>query len=234
MDNLGSVLEFNSLCDKVYEYLRDQIMTGQLTPNTKLPENELASVLQVSRAPIREALNLLVNDGFVVRVPRHGAIVAPVTRKEIDENWELRILLEPFATRSACGLIPREDLLSVRDYINQTMSTNDFHMYMNSDYKIHSLIYQYVPNSQFQKILDNTMLSSMRYRFFTENNAPTSSEIILAVCHEHLSILEALLETDKEKAYERMLNHTSQSYARISRQLSELGEGNQIFSEKGS
>lgn len=101
MDNLGSVLELNSLCDKVYEYLRDQIMTGQLTPNTKLPENELASVLQVSRAPIREALNLLVNDGFVVRVPRHGAIVAPVTRKEIDENWELRILLEPFATRSA-------------------------------------------------------------------------------------------------------------------------------------
>ena len=50
MDNLGSVLELNSLCDKVYEYLRDQIMTGQLTPNTKLPENELASVRQVYKA----------------------------------------------------------------------------------------------------------------------------------------------------------------------------------------
>ena len=207
-------------------------MTGQLTPNTKLPENELASALQVSRAPIREALNLLVNDGFVVRVPRHGAIVAPVTRKEIDENWELRILLEPYAARSACGLIPREELLSVRDYISQTMASNDFHMYMNSDYRIHSLIYQYVPNSQFQKILNNTMLSSMRYRFFTENNAPTSSEIILAVCNEHLSILDALLETDREKAYARMLEHTRQSYAHISRQLSDLGENNSLFPSK--
>ncbi len=224
MDNRGAVLELNSLCDKVYEYLRDQIMTGQLTPNTKLPENELAAVLQVSRAPIREALNLLVNDGFVVRVPRHGAIVAPVTRKEIDDNWELRILLEPHAARSACGLIPKDELLSVRNYICETMESDDFHMYMNSDYRIHSLIYQYVPNFQFQKLLNNTMLSSMRYRFFTENNAPTSSEIILAVCTEHLSVIDALLETDSEKAFQQMLNHTNQSYSRILHQLSDLGD----------
>ena len=222
MDNHGAVLELNSLCDKVYEYLRDQIMTGQLTPNTKLPENELSAVLQVSRAPIREALNLLVNDGFVVRVPRHGAIVAPVTRKEIDDNWELRILLEPYAARSACGLIPKDELLAVQNYIRETMESDDFHMYMNSDYRIHSLIYQYVPNTQFQKLLNNTMLSSMRYRFFTENNAPTSSEIIFAVCTEHLSVIDALLEADSEKAFQQMLNHTTQSYNRIVHQLSDL------------
>ena len=97
-------------------------------------------------------------------------------------------------------------------------------MYMNSDYRIHSLIYQYVPNFQFQKLLNNTMLSSMRYRFFTENNAPTSSEIILAVCTEHLSVIDALLETDSEKAFQQMLNHTNQSYSRILHQLSDLGD----------
>ena len=71
---------------------------------------------------------------------------------------------------------------------------------------------------------ENTMLCSMRYRFFTENNAPTSSEIILAVCTEHLSVIDALLETDSEKAFQQMLNHTNQSYSRILHQLSDLGD----------
>ena len=89
MDNFACTFDKNSLCDKVYEFLRNQIMSGKLLPETRLPETELAASMQVSRAPVREALNMLCNDGFVVKVPRHGAIVAPVTRKEVEDNWEL-------------------------------------------------------------------------------------------------------------------------------------------------
>lgn len=219
MDNTELLFDKNSLGDKVYEYLRNQIMSGKLPPNSRLPENELASSLQVSRAPIREALNMLVNDGFVIRVPRHGAIVAPVTRKEIDENWEMRILLEPYAAKTACTLIPTEDISSVRKYIMDTVESNDFNMYMDSDYSLHQLIYQYVPNLQLQKILNIVMLSSRRYRFYTENNAPTSSEIIKVVCEEHLNILDALLSGDSDLAFDAMKKHTEGSYQRISLQL---------------
>lgn len=219
MDNTELLFDKNSLCEKVYEYLRNQIMSGKLPPNYRLPENELASNLQVSRAPIREALNMLVNDGFVIRVPRHGAVVAPVTRKEIDENWELRILLEPYAAKTACTLIPTEEIESVRKYIADTIVSNDFNMYMDSDYCLHQLIYQYVPNLQLQKFLNTVMLSSRRYRFYTENNAPTSAEIIKAVCEEHLSILDALLSGDSDLAFDSMKKHTEKSYQRISLQL---------------
>ena len=142
MEKGGLLFDTDSLSNKVYDYLRGQIMSGKLAPNSKLPEVELASSLQVSRAPVREALNMLVSDGFVVRVPRHGAVVAPVTRKEIDENWELRQLLEPYGARAACGLIPRDELESVKKYVEDTLSSNDFNEYMDSDYALHSIIYQ--------------------------------------------------------------------------------------------
>lgn len=219
MDNLNFPFEKSSLCDKVYEFLRDQIMSGKLPPDTKLPENDLADNLQVSRAPIREALNMLVNDGFVIRVPRRGAVVAPVTRKEIDENWEIRKLLEPYAAKAACDHIPNFELDSLKKHILNTMATMDFNMYMDSDRRIHSIIYQYVPNSQLQKFLKQTLFSSLRYRYYTENNAPTSAEIINLVCQEHLSLVDSLLTGDPDKAYRAMLVHTERSYQRISKQL---------------
>lgn len=221
MDNKNSLFEVDSLSDKVYKYLRDEIMSGKIAPNTRLLENDLAASMQVSRAPVREALNMLVNSGFVVRIPRHGAVVAPVTRKEIDENWELRILIEPYAAKSACGLIPKEELLSIEQYIMDTMAAGDFNKYMDSDYRTHSIIYQYVPNSQLQKFLDQTMLSSLRYRYYTENNNPTSADIIVAVCHEHLTVVNALLEGNPDKAFEAMLSHTELSYQRIAAQLAD-------------
>lgn len=213
------ILEKVSLSDKVYDILRTQIMSGELAPNTRLPENDIADKLQISRAPVREALTMLVNDGFIIRVPRHGAIVAPVTEKEIHENWDLRILLEPYGAKSACGHIPEKELLRVREIIENALKTCDFNEYMRSDYSTHSIIYTYVPNSQLQKLLIQTMNSSMRYRYYTENNLPTSSKVISAVCQEHLDLIDTLLKRDENEAYDAMLKHTKASYERIKKQL---------------
>ncbi len=215
-----SLFENSSLSNRVYDYLRVQIMSGELAPNTRLPENDLADKLQISRAPVREALTMLVNDGFVVRVPRRGAIVAPVTEKEIHENWELRILIEPYAAQSACGLVPLENIVPIRELILKTLQTLNFNEYMMSDYNTHSIIYSYITNSQLQKVLIQTMNSSMRYRYFTENSSPTPSKIITTVCQEHLDLLDTLLEGDKNMAFDAMLKHTKASYERIKNQLS--------------
>jgi len=219
LDSRDILFEQVSLGNKVYEYLRNQIVSGEFPPDTRLPENELAAKLQVSRVPVREALNMLISDGFVVRIPRHGAVVAPVTRKEIDENWETRILLEPYAAKLACGNIPNFELNAVKKQIVNTMLCMDFNMYMDSDHRIHSVIYQYVPNTLIRKFLSQIMLSSMRYRYYTENNLPTSEEVINSVCQEHLDLVDALLSEDKEKAYQAMLSHTQQSYQRILKQM---------------
>lgn len=219
MENLTYSFDKNSLGDKVYEYLRSQIMSGKLLPETRLPETELAASMQVSRAPVREALNMLCNDGFVVKVPRHGAMVAPVTRKEVEDNWELRELIEPYAAREACGNIPKEELLEIRKLIVDTAIAESHDMYMDSDYKTHSIIYQYVHNAQLQNVLKQAMLNSMRYRFYAENNHPTYDSITKAVCDEHLALVDALLEGNAELAFEHMHNHIEKGHLRFEEQF---------------
>ncbi len=219
MENLTYSFDRNSLGDKVYEYLRSQIMSGRLLPETRLPETELAASLQVSRAPVREALNMLCNDGFVVKVPRHGAMVAPVTRKEVEDNWELRELIEPYAAREACGNIPKEELLEIRKLIVDTAIAESHDMYMDSDYRTHSIIYQYVHNTQLQNVLKQAMLNSMRYRFYAENNHPTYDSITKTVCDEHLALVDALLEGNAELAFELMRTHIEKGHLRFEEQF---------------
>lgn len=219
MDNLTCSFDKNSLGDKVYEFLRNQIMSGKLLPETRLPETELAASMNVSRAPVREALNMLCNDGFVVKVPRHGAIVAPVTRKEVEDNWELRELIEPYAARAACGLIPREELQRVRKLIADTADEGNHDMYMDSDYETHSVIYRYVANTQLQNVLKQAMLNSMRYRFYAESNHPTYESVTRTVCDEHLAVVDALLDGNPELAYENMRRHIEKGHARFEEQF---------------
>ena len=82
-----------SLKEMVYENLRNQIITGKLAPGMRLPEEELSRAMNISRAPIREALNMLHRDGFATIIPRRGAIVSLITPEDIRDNWEMRELL---------------------------------------------------------------------------------------------------------------------------------------------
>jgi DNA-binding GntR family transcriptional regulator len=87
--------------DQVATFLRGEIYTGTLKPGERLLEVELGNQLEVSRAPIREALLILQRDGLVSMRPHRGATVAMFTDDDILEIYELRRLLDPVAARAA-------------------------------------------------------------------------------------------------------------------------------------
>ena len=76
----GSANDRKSLRQHAYEEIRRQIVDLRLAPGSRLVERDLAAELDVSRIPLREALQLLQQDGLVVLVPRQGAIVSPFSR----------------------------------------------------------------------------------------------------------------------------------------------------------
>jgi len=90
----------SNLTDSVYDQLRSAIVRGQLRPNERLVEAELAERLQVSRTPIREGLQRLAADGLVVS-RRRGWIVYEHTIDQIRDIYETRAALEGFAARLA-------------------------------------------------------------------------------------------------------------------------------------
>lgn len=85
----------------VYQKLSNEIFSGRLLPGQRLRERELSEQFGVSRIPVREAIHRLEQDGFLVTAPRRGAVVRRLTLKDVDELFDLRVLLESFAAARA-------------------------------------------------------------------------------------------------------------------------------------
>jgi DNA-binding GntR family transcriptional regulator len=85
----------------VAHVLRNAILEGRLKPGSQLRETHLAADLGVSRAPLREALGLLAEEGLIEKIPYRGAFVAEVSQESIAEIASLRKRLEPYAIELA-------------------------------------------------------------------------------------------------------------------------------------
>ena len=92
-----------SASDLVYAELRRRLMSGAFLPGERLREEHIASELDVSRTPVRSAIERLIDDGLVAREERRGAVVLGWSDRDITEAFELRLLLEPYAARSAAN-----------------------------------------------------------------------------------------------------------------------------------
>lgn len=82
------------ITDEVYHILRRRIMKGQLPPNAKIKELDVAAELGVSRTPVRSALQRLITDGLLQQGRKRGAVTISWTDRDVSEIFELRIALE--------------------------------------------------------------------------------------------------------------------------------------------
>src|SRR6476659_4379445 len=106
------------LADQAYEILRDRILSRELLPGQRLSVPELAREMELSRSPVREAVQRLVNQGLGTERPRQGAVVAVADLHEINDLYEVRAVLEGLSaalatTAAGPGLVAElEDLLA--------------------------------------------------------------------------------------------------------------------------
>lgn len=87
-----------TLQEKAYEAIKDSIMRNDFLPGQPLSVDELARDLGVSPTPVREALTRLSGDGLVERARNKIACVAEITEDDVHQTYEVRKLLEPYAT----------------------------------------------------------------------------------------------------------------------------------------
>jgi DNA-binding GntR family transcriptional regulator len=93
-----------SLVEMTSRRLRAEILSGELAPGQRLVEEQIRQRFAISRAPLREALRLLANEGLVEHLPRRGARVTELSDTDIDELFGLRALLERYAVSQAFPL----------------------------------------------------------------------------------------------------------------------------------
>ena len=102
------------LTEQVYERMLEAICSGELEPEMRLTQQELAESLNVSRQPVLQALRMLRKDGFVIDAGRRGLMVAPLEARVIEQTYQVRAVLDGLAAREAALRKVRlpEDLIS--------------------------------------------------------------------------------------------------------------------------
>jgi len=97
--------------DDAYLQIRRDIISCQLPPGVRFTEAEVMDRYQIGKATCRNALLRLLQDGFVVSQPRRGYFVKPISVKDVDEVFDLRLELEPMAARLAVNRVDIDQLL---------------------------------------------------------------------------------------------------------------------------
>lgn len=102
----------NSLSEIAEQYIKEQVLSAKLKSGDKIIEKDISDALEISRAPVREALSTLRQQGLVDFLPRRGHFIIEMDRSELFEVFQIRISLE----LEILKIIIWEDLLGSKDY----------------------------------------------------------------------------------------------------------------------
>jgi len=202
----------------VYQRIEDMIVNGVAKPGDRLPETELATVFEVSRGPVREALQLLECDGWVEVRPRHGAIVRRRSAREIEELLEVRRLLEVnaahMAARDATGE-RRAELKRLQREARKAARSKNVEALLRANQAVHDAFTHACANAVLDEIVHSL---GRRLRWYTKR--PTIGERAHAVLDEHETIAAAILAHDPPGAARAMEAHIRNDWAAYGQAIS--------------
>jgi len=206
-ENLGNSL---SLKDKAYENIKLQIVKGNLRPEERLLEEKLSKVMNISRAPIREAFNRLEKEGFVTIIPRKGAMVSNITTKEIKNIFEIREAIEPLAAKKSFSKLSITELDKIgknfEEFIDKHVDSENRIEYSKLDEKFHISIVKNCDNEKIIELLSNFEEHVRWFRAFYSNKSSFDWSI-----KEHLGIIDAIKNNDKKLFIKRLIQHLKSS-----------------------
>lgn len=107
---MAKVLTPNSIADQIYNFIRSDILEGNIDPETRLTQEAMADFYQTSRTPVREAFRKLEKDGLVERLPQGGVKVVSISTETIRQVYGVRCVLEAYAIELALDLITDNDI----------------------------------------------------------------------------------------------------------------------------
>ncbi|HEY4459040.1 MAG TPA: GntR family transcriptional regulator [Pseudonocardiaceae bacterium] len=143
VDHANELPSKDLLSDRIYDILRASILDGSREPGSRVVESEIARSMNVSQAPVREAVKRLAHDGLVISEPRRGSYVTEISQDEFAIARQLRAAVESVAARSAIASLTPADLADLRDIVarmRNAADASDSARFRSLDMRFHSRV----------------------------------------------------------------------------------------------
>jgi DNA-binding GntR family transcriptional regulator len=199
-------LDRRTLWQRVYDYLRAEILADRLAPGTLLQEVALARLLGVSRGPVREALGRLAAEGLVTVRPRRGAVVRELSSEEFVEAYQLREALETMAVRLAVPRLTAGDhagLEALVERMAEHAEAGDVHAFFEANAAFHQAFVDAAGNRMLEEAYRQLLSQIDRYRL---RSLQLRGDMRRSIA-EHRAILRAVRAGNVEKAVHLVSEH---------------------------
>jgi DNA-binding GntR family transcriptional regulator len=157
-----------SLREKIYQSIRDDIACGKLFPGERLVESMLVERFKTSRSPIREALRQLESEGLISFERNKGITVSKLSIHEIDEIYSLRWLLESYAAHLSAERATKNDVAYLRDLhgkLKTAAKNSDLLSWIQNNILFHDFFSENSGNSNLHQVLSTVKRRVNRYHY---------------------------------------------------------------------
>lgn len=188
----------------VYAELKRRILSLELKPGERIYEPAMATELQVSRTPLREAIRRLISENLLEQQPTGGVVVPMLDEAEISELYEVRAAVESLMARNACLKATPADLDELRGILARNAALVEFaDDAMKQGMALHARIALIAGNSWAGRFHDQVSSQMERYRHYT-NSTQRRRDQALA---QHRALVEAIAAGDPEQAANMAFDH---------------------------
>jgi DNA-binding GntR family transcriptional regulator len=216
----GDTLEL--LSAKIYQQLRQDIITGALKPEVALTEAALCHRYGASRTPVREACARLQRERWLRAIPYKGYLVAPVTLKDVQEIYHLRLILESEAAEAAANHIDPNDLQRIGELVKIKYTPGDaasHAQFIQADTEIHLLIAKATHNERLYQIVKELLFERERLLYlilYRGEHGPLVSS-------EHKELYQAIKLKRPKEARKLMADHVTAARQRMLNNMFRMG-----------
>jgi len=200
---------------RVYQALRDRIMSGEILPGMHLVEGEVTTTYGVSRGTVREALRRLTADELVELIPHRGARVRRLTARDVEELYVVREAIECVGARLAAEGRAEHlaELRAIHEEANDLTRDPDRIRLTRIGVRFHQMVARMSGNAMLQATLArlNTQMVGYQFLWALDTMEVTTSQ------REHAGIIAALADRDGQRAEAAMRRHMASTRASLLR-----------------
>ncbi|MCJ8011542.1 GntR family transcriptional regulator [Paenibacillus sp. KQZ6P-2] len=205
-------LEHTELSEKVYQLLKKMILNREFVGGQRLDLRDLALKMNISRTPLKEAVNRLVLEGLMEVKPRSGTFVTTLAITDIDQVTEIRLMIEKWCVSHLTPPKAQELAMTLERILENadaplTADPFDFQGFLELDVKFHIEIVKIGGNPRMLEHYKslNSFLHAARVFFFQSSDRSDAGHV------EHKNIVDAIKRFDLQEASTKLEEHILKS-----------------------
>ncbi len=205
--------QFESLTDSIASVIRSRILNGEYKIGEKIKETHVAEELRVSRTPIRKAFKELEEEGLIEYIPNKGCFAKGFTRRDIEDVYAVRKVLEELTVEWAVSRITDEEVAKMAEKCEEMqgyVDNADSARVLACNKEFHEVIYR-ATGSRF---MSQVLRSYKEYIEQTTRPIFYEPKFLQQIVDEHRAIVDAFEKRDTESAVAAMSRHMTNSMGR--------------------